>query len=107
MFWKLFTSRGGVRVRQSYPGHLLLIALKSEGKVPGEYQPVVVLHHQHLAEEPLPVLLDAALVEGNLEGVVRSPVSVIVTILRSETVWSSVQLIVIRSHYLDMKEPLV
>ena len=50
-----------------------------------------MLDHQHLAQEALTVLLDAAFVEGNLECVVCPTLGVVVTILRPETLTPSVQ----------------
>ena len=84
MFWKFLSSRGRIRVGQPNPRHLVLTALESEGEITRKYQPVVVLDHQDLAQEALAVLLDAALVVGDLEGVVGPALRVVVTVLRSE-----------------------
>ena len=84
MFGKFLPGRGGVGVGQSNPRHLALTAVETEGEISGKYQPVVVLDHQDLAQEALAVLLDAALVVGNLEGVVGPALRVVVTVLRSE-----------------------
>ena len=85
MFGKTLASRGGVRVRQTNPSNLVRIALESEGEVPGKYEPVVMLDHQDLSQEPITVLLQPALVVGNLESVISPAISIKKTILRPET----------------------
>ena len=83
MFWKFLPSRGGVRVGQPNPRHLVVTALESKGQITWKYQPVVVLDYQYLAQEPIAFFSQSALVIGNLESVLSSTLRIIVTILRS------------------------